>query len=205
MEKFKVTFYPENTTVEVERGKTILSAAISAGIYINSSCGGDGVCGRCKVLVKKGQVIAQPSGRVSLEERKKGIYLACLANIESDLEVEIPAESRVDLEKLSPEEIDLRLKGLYSGSEVVESAEQVLGGEIFAHSPLATKLYLELPHPDLQDRISDLERLYRQIRRIQDIPIMQTGLANIRRLGELLRSADWKVTVTLGKRNGTTE
>jgi uncharacterized 2Fe-2S/4Fe-4S cluster protein (DUF4445 family) len=34
---------------------------------------------------------------------------------------------------------------------------------------------------------------------------MQTGLSNIRRLGELFRSADWKVTVTLGKRNGTTE
>jgi uncharacterized 2Fe-2S/4Fe-4S cluster protein (DUF4445 family) len=34
---------------------------------------------------------------------------------------------------------------------------------------------------------------------------MQTGLANIRRLGELLRAADWKVTVTLGKRNDTTE
>jgi uncharacterized 2Fe-2S/4Fe-4S cluster protein (DUF4445 family) len=34
---------------------------------------------------------------------------------------------------------------------------------------------------------------------------MQTGLANIRRLGRLLRESDWKVTVTLGKRNGTVE
>ena len=42
------------------------------------------------------------------------MYLACLATIQSDLEVEIPAESRLDLEKLSPQEIDLRLKGLYS-------------------------------------------------------------------------------------------
>ncbi|MCX5703344.1 MAG: ASKHA domain-containing protein, partial [Candidatus Omnitrophica bacterium] len=80
-----------------------------------------------------------------------------------------------------------------------------LDEDIFAHSPLATKLYLEIPKPDLKDKISDLERLYRQIRRIQDIPIMQTGLSNIRRLGELLRSSDFKVTVTLGKRNGTTE
>jgi len=205
MEKFKVTFYPDNKTVEVEKEKTILSAAISAGVYINSSCGGDGVCGRCKVILKSGQVISQPAGRITLEERKHGVHLACLATIQSDLEVEVPAESRVDLEKLSPEEIDLRLKGFYSESEEVESAVSVLGEEIFVHSPLATKLYLELPPPDLEDKISDLERLYRQIRRIQDIPIMQTGLANIRRLGELLRSADWKITVTLGKRNGTTE
>jgi uncharacterized 2Fe-2S/4Fe-4S cluster protein (DUF4445 family) len=205
MDKFKVTFYPDNKTIEVEKGKTILSAAISAGVYLNSSCGGDGVCGRCKVILKSGQVITQPTGRISLEERKRGMYLACLATIQSDLEVEIPAESRLDLEKLSPQEIDLRLKGLYSESEEVESAISVLGEEIFVHSPLATKLYLELPAPDLEDKISDLERLYRQIRRIQDIPIMQTGLANIRRLGELLRSADWKVTVTVGKRNGTAE
>ena len=64
---------------------------------------------------------------------------------------------------------------------------------------------MELPPPTLEDKVSDLERLYRQICQIQDIPIMQTGLSNIRRLGELLRSSNWKITVTLGKRNGTTE
>jgi len=205
MEKFKVIFYPDNKAIEAEKGKSILSAAISAGVYINSSCGGDGVCGRCKIILKKGQVLTQPTGRISLEERKKGSYLACLTTVQSDLEVEVPPESRLDLEKLSPEEIDLRLKGIYSESENIEPPASILGEEIFVHSPLATKLYLELPPPNLEDKISDLERLYRQIRRIQDIPIMQTGLSNIRRLGELLRSCDWKITVTLGKRNGTAE
>lgn len=205
MEKFRVTFYPNDKTVEVQKGKTILSVAISAGVYINSSCGGDGVCGRCKVILKKGEILTHPTGRISLEERRRGVYLACLSTVQSDLVLEIPPESRLDLERLTQEEIDLRLKGLYSESEEVESAASILGEEIFVHSPLATKLYLELPKPTLEDKISDLERLYRQIRRIQDIPIMQTGLANIRRLGELLRTSDWKVTVTLGKRNGTTE
>jgi len=203
MEKFKVTFYPDNKTIEVQKGKTILSAAISAGVYINSSCGGDGVCGRCKVVVKKGQVITQPTGRISLEERHKGIYLACLTTVESDSEVKVPPESR--LEKLNSQDLELRLKGLYSEAEEVDFTKPLSGEEIFKHSPLATKLYLELPAPNLDDKISDLERLYREIRKIQDIPIMQTGLANIRRLGELLRSSDWKVTATLGERNGTTE
>jgi uncharacterized 2Fe-2S/4Fe-4S cluster protein (DUF4445 family) len=205
MEKFKVTFYPDNKTIEVEKGKTILSAAISAGVYITSSCGGDGVCGRCKVILKKGKVATQPTGRISLEERKRGIYLSCLTSVEEDLEVEVPPESRLDFEKLTPAEVDLRLKGLYTKAEEIEPSAPIVGEEIFVHSPLATKLYLELPPPSLDDKISDLERLYRQIRRIQDIPIMQTGLANIRRLGELFRSSGWKVTVTLGKRNGTTE
>ncbi len=205
MEKFKVTFLPDNKTVEAEKGKTVLSVSLSAGIYINSSCGGDGVCGRCKVILKKGQVLTQPTGRISLEERKQGFYLACLTTIQSDLEIEVPAESRLDFDKLTPQDLELRLKGLFSEIEEIETAESVLGEGIFIHSPLATKVYLEMPTPNLEDKISDLERLYRQIRRIIDIPIMQTGLANIRRLGELLRSSDWKVTVTLGKRNGTTE
>jgi uncharacterized 2Fe-2S/4Fe-4S cluster protein (DUF4445 family) len=205
MEKFKVTFYPDNKTIEVERGKTILSAAISAGVHINSTCGGDGVCGRCKVILKKGDVLTQPTGRIIVEERRKGYYLACLTTIQSDIEIEIPEHSRLVFEKLSTEEIDLRLRGLYSKSEEIEAGESILKEGIFGHSPLATKLYLQLPPPDLNDKISDLERLYREIRKIQDIPIMQTGLVNIRRLGTLLRSGDWKVTVTLGKRGDTTE
>jgi len=205
MEKFKVTFYPNNKTVEVKKDTTILSAAISCGAYINSACGGDGVCGRCKVVVKKGQVTTQSTGSISLDEIRRNIYLACMTSIHSDLEVEIFPESRLDLEKLSTQDLDLRLQGLYSPSEEIEPTAPFQAETIFVHSPLATKLYLELSQPDLEDKISDLERLYRQIRRIQDIPIMQTGLSNIRRLGELLRSSDWKITVTLGKRNGTAE
>lgn len=200
-----MTFYPDNKTVEAQAGRTVLSAAISAGVYINSSCGGDGVCGRCKIILKKGEVVTQHTGRVSLEERNRGVYLSCLTTIQSDLEVEIPPESRLDFEKLTPQELELRLKGLYSEAEEIEPAESVLKDGIFTHSPLATKLFLELPLPSLEDKISDLERLYRRIGRIQEIPVMQTGLSNIRRLGGLLRSSDWKITATLGKRNGTTE
>ncbi len=205
MEKFKVTFHPDNKTIEVAKDTTILTAAVSAGIYINSSCGGDGVCGRCKVIIKSGKVITQPTGIITLEEKKKNIYLACLSVIQSDLEVEIPQESHLSLEGLTPQEIHARIKEIYSDAEEVEPAKARIGKDIFTYSPLTTKLYLALPKPDLNDKVSDLERLYRQISRSQDIPVLHTGLSNIRQLGELLRDADWKVTVTLGKREGATE
>lgn len=206
MDKFKILFFPDNKLIEIERGKTILSAAISAGIHINSSCGGDGVCGRCKIILKKGQVAGLPTGRITSEERKRGYYLSCLTVAQSDIEVEIPRESRLDSESITEEDAYLlRLKGVYSESVDIDKGESILGEDIFIHSPLATKFYLELPKPNLEDKISDLERICRAIRSIQDIPVLQTGLANIRRLGELLRSSDWSVTVTLGKRNGTTE
>lgn len=205
-DKCKVTFFPEGKTIEVQKGRELLSAAISAGISINSSCGGDGVCGRCKVIIKSGQVKAEPSGRITHEERQKGYVLACLSTVQSDLEVEVPPESRLDLGLVKEEDqVFLRLKGLYSQAEEVDKGAAIIDESIFFHSPIATKLYLELPPPTLQDNISDLERLYREIRRQRDIPIMQTGLSNIKRLGALLRQSNWRVTVTLGKRNETTE
>ncbi len=197
MNKFKVTFYPDNKSVEVTKDTTILSAAISCGVSIKSDCGGDGVCGRCKVIVKKGDCLAQSTGMLSDGDRKRNIYLACITTIHSDLEVEVLPESRI--------EATSGLKGIYSKSEEIESKDAVLSDKVFKHSPLATKLYLELPQPNLNDTASDLDRLFRAIRKAQDLPIMQTGLSNIRQLGELLRDSEWKVTVTLGKRNGTVE
>lgn len=172
MQKFKVTFYPDNKSVEVIKGATLLSAANSCGININSVCGGDGVCGKCKVAIRRGG--------------EKDISLACLTIVRGDLEVEVPSESRIS-------------------SVEVESKEVVLSNKIFKHSPLSVKLYLELPKPDLNDSLSDLDRLYRAINKAQDLPLIQTGLANIRQLGGLLRDSDWKVTVVLGKRENGVE
>jgi len=194
MEKFKVTFYPDNKTIEVAKDTTILSAAISAGVYINSTCGGDGVCGRCKVIVKRGRVTTQPTGLLSAQEKENGVYLACLSMVHGDLEVEIPKGARLDFESEIKPEV-----------EEVESVKPVLKEEDFGYLPLTQKLYLELPAPDLGDKVSDLERLYRQVQRALDAPVLRTNIANIRSLGELLRSADWKVTATLVKRSGSTE
>ena len=204
---YTITFYqPDPTKIEVNRGRDLLSAAVEAGVFINSSCGGDGVCGRCKVIVKKGQVKTEPSGRISMKERQKGYVLACQTTVHSDVEVQVPPESRLELDKISEQDAKLlRLKGMYSQAVEVEKGKGVIEEDLFTHSPLATKLYLELPSPTLTDTVSDLERLYREIRKNRDIPIMQTGVTNIKRLGRLLRESDWKVTVLLGKRNGTVE
>ncbi|MDD5292607.1 MAG: 2Fe-2S iron-sulfur cluster-binding protein, partial [Candidatus Omnitrophica bacterium] len=195
MDKVKVKFYPDNKSAEAENGSNLLSCAISAGIYINSSCGGDGICGKCRVIVKKGDVQTQATGKISHEERKKGYVLACLSTVHSDAEIEIPAESRLGSEKIN----------VYTKTEHIDSGRALIKDDVFVHSPLATKLYLDLPQPTLSDRLSDLERLQRGINKIKKVPIMQAGLANIRGLGEILRSSDWKVTVTLGNRNSTTE
>ena len=36
--------------VDVERGMNLLDAASEVGVDINSSCGGKGICHKCKVI-----------------------------------------------------------------------------------------------------------------------------------------------------------
>jgi len=204
--KFKVTFLPSKKTCMANVGADLLSTAIECGEYIHSSCGGDGICGRCKVLIKKGEYRTQPTGRISYQDRMKGYVLACLTTVQGDLEVHVPKESRLLIEKITDEDSKfLRLSGMYSQAADVSAGGLLIKEEIYTHSPLATKLYLEIPPPNSEDKISDLERLDRAIKEKKDVKIMQTGLRNIRQLGSLLRQSDWKVTVTLGKRNETTE
>jgi len=204
--KYTVQFLPDKKEVKVNKGANLLACAMRAGIHLNSSCGGDGVCGRCKVIIEKGDYKTEPTGRLTKKEKEKGYVLACLITIQGDLTVKVPQESRLDIEGVSEEDAKfLRLKGIYSKAEEADAGKAIIDESIYSHSPLATKLYLEMSAPTLTDSVSDLERLYRGIRKQKDVPIMQTGLSNIKRLGSLFRHSDWKVTVTLGKRNETTE
>ncbi len=206
MEEYKIKFYPDEKEVYVDRGTDLLTAAMKAGIHIYNSCGGEGVCGRCKVIIKKGEINTELSGRLTTEERKLGYVLACRTTPKSDLEVEVPIESRLGtLEILTEEAKAQRLAGLYTPAERVEEEPKRPEERIFTHGPLSTKIYLELPLPTLEDNIGDMDRLFRELRKGRSIPIMQMGLANIKRLSRLLRESNWKVTVTLGNRNQTAE
>jgi len=54
--KYKVTFLPDNASVDVDAKTNLFKAAKAAGVYVLSSCGGKGNCGKCKVIVKEGAV-----------------------------------------------------------------------------------------------------------------------------------------------------
>ncbi len=205
MEKYIVVFYPDNKKVAVDPGTTILAAAISAHIHLNSSCGGDGVCGKCRVIVKSGSVHTEPSGRLTPDDRKKGIYFACQTLVKSDIEVDIPPESRLDLSALSKDELELRLRGVYSKAEDIAEAMPQLGVGLFQYSPLVVKSYFELPKPNFDDKLSDLERVERAIEEKIGQHTIHTGLANIRRLGPMLRASEWSVTVGLAQKEDAVE
>ncbi len=180
---------------EVSEGTSLLDAASSAGVQINSICGGEGICGKCKVIVDNGDVDVGSTSTLSREEIKKGYTLACQTLIKGDLEVTVPPESTATKGKILIDEDAQRFRALTSDGV----------GSSVKYGPLIEKHYLELPEPSLKDNLSDHRRIYRELRRKKNIPIMQTGLKVFKRSSSLLRDNDWKVTATLGRRGDTTE
>jgi uncharacterized 2Fe-2S/4Fe-4S cluster protein (DUF4445 family) len=192
---FQVTFSPEGEGVAVPTGTTILEGANRAGVDLTSHCGGDGLCGKCRVIVKQGNVTAQPTSLLSREEIRCGYVLACQTAVTGDIEIEIPPESRAEAAQILIDLDAQRFRALRHAADAIEVRP----------AALTRKLYLELPPPTLDDSLSDQSRLFREIRRRQPAPIMQLGLKILQALPRILREADWKVTVTLGWRGGTTE
>lgn len=93
----KVTFLPENKTVEVEEGTSILDAALENDIWLEHNCGGFCACTTCHIVVKAGE-----SDLSEMEEEEEdrldtaeGLTLTsrlgCQARVHGDVVVEIPA------------------------------------------------------------------------------------------------------------------
>ena len=94
--KKTVTFLPDNVTIEVDDGENLLSVAAKAGLYIQASCGGDGVCGKCKVKIEQGEVAANKAMQLNDEEHADGFRLACQSTVIEDLVVSIPVATSKD-------------------------------------------------------------------------------------------------------------
>ncbi len=172
--EFKVVFKPDNKTVKVGRGTTVLDAATSSDIYIDSICGGRGKCGKCKVIID-GNVHADATDLLSAEETARGYYLACLARVAGNLTVTIPKESRVESHQILMK------------SEIVP---------LPAIEPPLTKISLSLSPPSLTDYMSDLDRVTRALRNL-GIENVTIGLPTLKKLSRILRENEWNVIVTL--------
>ena len=148
MKDYTVTFLPQNVKIKVTEGTTLLEAAAEAGIHINNLCGGDGICGRCKMIVQEGDVSGEVSGKLSREEIKKGYVLACMTCVRSDLIINVPPETLATERTVADKDAE-RFKSL-------PSREYIMSG---GPCPLVTKVYLDLKKPSLNDSTADHQRV----------------------------------------------
>ena len=77
--KRKITILPSNKTIFVEQGETLLNTLAQNGCTISAPCGGQGVCGKCKV-----QIISNDE---EFENNNLQTVCACKTRIETDMTV----------------------------------------------------------------------------------------------------------------------
>ena len=184
--RVRVHFEPDNVGITVERGASLLQAAIDAGVHITASCGGTGVCGTCKVLIEKGEVESSRSEKLSQEEWEQGIRQACQSRVLTDLTVNVPVESRLETAVVS-REIEMTTGG-------AGPAEAIATGWRF--KPPLNKCYVELPPPTSADNTSDLSRLLRGLKKQCSLNYAGVDLDVVRKLPRVLRKKKYRVTAT---------
>lgn len=178
-----VTFQPEGEKTMVSLGTNLLETAQKADIYINASCNGKGSCGKCKLIIESGKVDSEHTSLLSDKEKEKGYVLACQSKVTEDIVVKIPEET-----------IAKKLKAAGMGEE----ATKKLSGLVETIEPIVEKVTLQLDVPTLDDSVSDLDRLRRQLKKKgYDISRMGTNIKVMRQLAKSLRDENFNVTASI--------
>lgn len=173
---FRVDFEPIGKRVDIPPGSTLLDASRLAGVGLASVCGGEGTCGRCRVVVMSG-VVSPPVDAdrrfLSQIELNSGQRLACRCQIQSDVKVHVPKASLVTDQRLQLEGIDRRIQ--------VQAAVRAYE--------------IEVATPTLNDLRSDVARVSDVLETAFGLRRLNAGPAVVRMLSPLARRTEWRLTV----------
>ncbi len=189
MGKHLVVFQPSGRRGEFDAGTTLMDAARSLGVDIETICGTKHTCGQCKVQVQEGEFaregITSSMDHVSplnpdevkflKRVKEPNMRLACVAEVQGDVVVFIPERSR-------------------AGRQVVRKAAKELTVDI---DPAVKKYYVELIPPTLHDTLGDAERLLDALRDVYGLDKLVIDSNVLREMSKLLRAGEWKVTVSV--------
>ena len=169
--RVRLRFRPADAEFRVPPGVTVFDAASWNGIAVDSTCGGHGTCKKCKVRILDGSVPVQKLDVRAFtgDELRSGWRLACLAQANGDLEVEVPP-------------LTTRPKAATVG----------VGRQVILR-PAVQKRFVQLAEPTLRDQATDVERL---LAAIDDLELT-VDLDVVRTLGRTLRTHDFAVTAVV--------
>jgi uncharacterized 2Fe-2S/4Fe-4S cluster protein (DUF4445 family) len=167
--------------LHILEGKSILQTLKREGIYLVSSCGGKGICGKCRVRLLEGKVGSVSTGRLQPPDIDRGIVLACQTFPEEDILIDIPKESRL----VVGDRIEV------SRSRDLFELFQSLNAKIF---PIVRWVSLDIPPPTITDNNSDLERLKKAAsgKGLKDLRFSHGFVSS---MATALRNANWKVNL----------
>jgi uncharacterized 2Fe-2S/4Fe-4S cluster protein (DUF4445 family) len=190
MTTHKIVFLPHEIEIAVPDGETIIHAALEAGVHINASCGGEGICGKCRVMIEQGTVEGGISEKLSQKDRDSGYRLACKAAVKGDLVVRIPVESAMDASALRMHKTPRK-----SAHIRVMNFDELKEKGLFV--PPVEKIFLQLPKPTPQDNLPDITRLISYLKLKHDEHRLDVALSVIRKIPDAIRENDFEVTATL--------
>jgi len=178
----KVILEPIGKIVDARKYEDLLKVCRKAGINILSECGGIGVCGKCKIIIKDQEFVSKHTGvekhHFSKEEINEGYRLACQTKVlftEGILKIIIPKESISEKRKIQ--------------SIGFEREIQI--------EPLIKKIHLILDKPSLFDLRSDSQRIIDSIMKKYNIHNLEINFDILKDIPNLLREYDWNVTAIL--------
>ncbi|MCK5843526.1 MAG: DUF4445 domain-containing protein [Victivallales bacterium] len=182
----KITFTPSGKSITVSPGTELLDAAREADVEVKAPCGGKGTCGKCIVRITSGEVDSNSLGVLPGTSVADGFVLACKTKIiDSDITVEVPEQSGRTGGKFTDAEEDTRL------------VRRELFPEKWNFDPLAVKWCVDVPDPQLEDGLSDIDRLTRKLQLDWGKKEFIYPLSVIRDVANTLRKENGNVTATL--------
>lgn len=140
--KHAITFLPSQLVTHAPDGTTLFNAANWAGLAIDSTCGGRGTCGKCKVRLVEGSGGASEADHRFLSETELagGWRLSCRVAVHGACVADVPR--------------------LMSSPKAA-----LLGyGRHVLLNPNVAKVHLQLAEPHLEDQQSDLARVLAALR-----------------------------------------
>ena len=163
-----ISFEPSEKSVRVPSGVSVFDAASWNGLAIDSTCGGNGTCKKCKVQILEGSVPVTnlDSRAFKQEELDAGWRLACVSHATASIKVHVPP-------------LTTRPKASTVG----------VGRQVILR-PSVIKRYIEVSEPSLSDQRSDLRRVLDEL---SDVTV-NIDPQLIKELPKVLRASDFKVT-----------
>jgi uncharacterized 2Fe-2S/4Fe-4S cluster protein (DUF4445 family) len=189
---YQITFMPSGRKVDVAAGISLIKAAHLAGVHINASCGGSGVCGKCRVILEKGTLAGGKSEKLTDAEYKKGYRQACIATVENNATIRVTASSELAGGAMSTE-VPIR----HQARMHVFNIDDLKKAGTFA--PPIEKRVLHLPEPTHEDNKADAGRIIQGLKNEYNERGMITTLPLLKKMRRALREDNFVVTVTLSR------
>ena len=186
------------TRVSAPKGSNLLEIARDANVVIDAPCSGNGVCGKCRVKLSKGQLSSKKSLHISDEEYAKGYRLACESTVDGDAEIEVPDIASAFKKKM-------KIADLNSSREIQifeNTTRELTKTGISMQNPIRL-LTLSMDVPEVNDGLPDNERLTRAVSQAacSDVPVHMT-YAVLKKLPQLLRDTQFQLQCVVEQMSG---